>query len=513
MRIKEYDRVTELNANDKLLLENKEGNVKVIPIKDFLTKAGVDTSNINWPVEPGFYDANDNLVKSYAAFENEGMCGFIPYYLNGTYFDVFESSNNCKCWYLQASGKNFLNNNNITKIIFPKEVGTEYFILEPRTFYNNTKLKHIELPDNMVYLGSPVKNASWGSGQFEGCSNLEYVKLPDKLIGFGCDYTFCYCPKLKTIIWPTYIDGNKFKDERLWITKHCFSGCTSFDSTNPLSIHMSTENRETGVIRSMVDYNSFYNVPNLEIYCVRNGQKILFTNDEIISMGGKTIIRSGAKKINGLNCLTYEQLINSVLYFTLSSGSLQKESIENALISLNPLAITGNVGSYNIKHLGTELFYHEEALIYAETPVSLPPETDSVEVMGSAVFKDCINLKSVDIRTKLVRLQPYTFYRCRSLADLSMDMSALKYIIYSAFSDCRSLAKGNLISNANALERIASEAFSYCTGFTGSNSLNKLRIPSTVTTIDEGAFLNVPYVVYTGSASGSPWGAVRVASS
>lgn len=66
-----------------------------------------------------------------------------------------------------------------------------------------------------------------------------------------------------------------------------------------------------------------------------------------------------------------------------------------------------------------------------------------------------------------------------------------------------------LVMTADAAEvpytvtSIGANAFSGCTSLT-------MTIPETVTTINENAFANVPHIYYTGSATGTPWGAIAI---
>ncbi len=69
------------------------------------------------------------------------------------------------------------------------------------------------------------------------------------------------------------------------------------------------------------------------------------------------------------------------------------------------------------------------------------------------------------------------------------------------FLECTNLQNVEIGENVNTIEV---SAFSGCTGITD------LQIPNTVTTIGENAFKNVAHVTYTGTAEGSPWGAVAV---
>ncbi len=71
----------------------------------------------------------------------------------------------------------------------------------------------------------------------------------------------------------------------------------------------------------------------------------------------------------------------------------------------------------------------------------------------------------------------------------------------SAFSGCTGLTS---VTIPISVTSIGNYAFSGCTGLTG------VTIPNSVTSIGSGAFSNIPYIVYAGSATGSPWGAKAV---
>ena len=68
----------------------------------------------------------------------------------------------------------------------------------------------------------------------------------------------------------------------------------------------------------------------------------------------------------------------------------------------------------------------------------------------------------------------------------------------NAFSDCKNLTS---ISIPNSVTRIGSGAFNYCT------SLTSIHIPNSVKSIETNAFSGVANVVYSGTATGGPWGA------
>ena len=72
---------------------------------------------------------------------------------------------------------------------------------------------------------------------------------------------------------------------------------------------------------------------------------------------------------------------------------------------------------------------------------------------------------------------------------------------YSGFSTCRNITSIQLPSTLRIIE---TKGFKNCT------SLTRLDIPREVTRIDADAFVNVVHVYYTGTATGSPWGAKAI---
>lgn len=147
----------------------------------------------------------------------------------------------------------------------------------------------------------------------------------------------------------------------------------------------------------------------------------------------------------------------------------------------------------------------------------------NITSLGYSVFEECTSLQSVKLNANITSIPGSTFYKCSSLSNVEIG-SPITEIGESAFRDCTSLTKFDVPSGVttiglrafamdvnltdvtlpSSLTKIDREAFSNCYG------IADLTVPSNVTTIYNNAFQYVKHVTYSGSASGSPWGAKSV---
>ena len=125
---------------------------------------------------------------------------------------------------------------------------------------------------------------------------------------------------------------------------------------------------------------------------------------------------------------------------------------------------------------------------------------NSVTSIGNYAFYSFSGLSSVTIGNSVATIGNYAFYSCSGLSSLTIGNSVATIGNY-AFYKCSGLTS---VTIPNSVTSIGFYAFQGCSGLTS------VTIPDSVTSIGNNAFYNVPNIVYSGSATGSPWGARSV---
>ncbi len=164
--------------------------------------------------------------------------------------------------------------------------------------------------------------------------------------------------------------------------------------------------------------------------------------------------------------------------------------------------------------------------------------SNSVTRIGSQAFRDCSSLSHITIGSSVKSIEGNAFLGCTALTKTNYigdiaNWCAIQFglrdsnpIYYSqnlyikdvevnvliipspatcikqyAFVNCLSLSSVNIANSVMTIERYA---------FEGCSSITSATIPNSVISIGDEAFYNVPNIIYSGTATGTPWGARSV---
>ena len=237
------------------------------------------------------------------------------------------------------------------------------------------------------------------------------------------------------------------------------------------------------------------------------------------------------------------------LYYEIISGTTNVGVVSNTYnnyVSGNvviPDTVSYNGATYNVTELKTVSTYGSFEYCSGLTSVTIPNSVtsigmnafngcsgltsvtipNSVTTIGDYAFQDCSSLTSVTIPNSVTTIGIFAFSGCSSLTSVTIGNSVTTIGDY-AFQDCTGLTSvtiGNSVTTIgevafcncsgltsvtipNSVTSIGIGAFYYCTGLTS------VTIPNSVTTIGNNAFYLVKNIIYNGSATGSPWGALNV---
>jgi Leucine-rich repeat (LRR) protein len=162
----------------------------------------------------------------------------------------------CNCFFIVDENNKYyssedgalFNKNKTLLIKAPKEIGDDFIIpnsvsmIENQAF-NGCDISSIIIPENVIIIGEySLGRFIWG-GIFNGCKNLQSVKLPSK-IKFIAPEFFKGCTKLISINFPTKVEkiGNFAFDSCISLTSmilpntvsvigdYAFRNCTNLDS-------------------------------------------------------------------------------------------------------------------------------------------------------------------------------------------------------------------------------------------------------------------------------------------
>jgi hypothetical protein len=322
-------------------------------------------------------------------------------------------------------------------------------------FYNCVSLLSVDWPFSAA-------QESIGNYAFSGCVSLASVELPGRLETIG-NYAFQNCSSLRELSLPEGLTQ---------IGNYTFQNCSSL--------------RELSLPADLTQIGN---------YAFENCRSL---RELTLSAGLTQIGYAAFRYCSSLRELSLPADLTQIGDFAFENCS-----------SLRELTL-----SAGLTQIGNAVFRHCSSL----QDLSLPADLTQI---GADMFANCTSLREIALPAGLTTIGASPFLRCSSLekvslsADFSMDLTS------SLFTDCASLSfqvapenttystdssgkmlfKGTVLvcgvgasgklSLPEGITEISAYAFSSQAGLSNNSSLTSVILPSTLTTINQGAFYNV----------------------
>lgn len=381
---------------------------------------------------------------------------------------------------------------------------------------------------------------SIGNYAFYLCINLSSVTIPNSVTSICSDYVSNYSnitelhytgsmndwctkawdPSIISFSYDLYIYGNKQTDLVIpnsvtSIGNHAFSGCTSLTSIKiPYvpSIGESAFSRCSSLVSVEIPI-SVINIGGGAFSGCAGLTSVTIPN---------SVTNIGEYTFRGCSALTSMEIPNSVKsignYAFSECTGLTSIEIPTSVTNIGSRAFEGCCSMLSVEipnsvtKIGTDAFGLVPNIVYDGTATGAPWGARSMNgfVDGWLVYSDetktqllaCVAFAEgeINIPNSVISIGAKAFYGCTWLTSITIPNSVTSIGDW-AFYECSSLTS---IEISNSVTSIGEYTFRGC------STLTSIEIPNSVTSIGEYAFDNVPNIIYSGTATGSPWGAKSI---
>ena len=495
--------------------------------------AGVPT--VNYADDKGFL---------YADFEHTQLIGY-----TGT-SDAVEIPNDVTSI---AAGA-FANNSNVTSVKIPSsvtDIGYDAFYGVPSITYFGTATDSPwgagrNTADDFViengvltgYTGPggdveiPTGVTSIGEGAFQYCDGLTSVTIPEGVTSIG-NHAFQYCDGLTSVTIPNSVttigDAAFMRCNNLTSVTISESVTSIGEDTFYYCVNLSSVNIPDGV--TSIGNDAFCGCTNLSSLTIPNsvtsiGYDAFWLMNDIIYYGSAEGSPWGALTINGIidGGFVYEDEAKTILSAYIGLGG--DVTIPNKVTRIDDFAFYSNknitsitipssvssIGNQAVDCINLQFYEYDNALYLGNDEnlyyALIQAKSDDIEscqinnncrVIADGAFAGCDYLEVITIPSSVTTIgnDAFLFVETVYYADdngfLYADFEHTQLTGYTGTSDA--------VEIPNDVTSIATGAFA------NNSNVKSVKIPSSVTTIGDNAFSSAQSITYSGTATGSPWGA------
>lgn len=295
-----------------------------------------------------------------------------------------------------------------TSAVFIDEEIDGYKIIgiEEGAFAECTRLKEVELPDTITYMGK---------GAFSGCTALEKINFPSGLTEIP-EQTFALCGSLKEIEIPDTVKtigqyAFSYCDDLTW-----FEIPDSITTINPYAFAFSNMPETLDIPDSVttVDNMSFFTC---------TGIKTVNISKSVSSISSLAFL--GSTELTAYNVEIGNQTYSS------EYGILYSEN--ETILECYPAGKdeTSFTVPDNVEYIAGAAFFANSHL----TEINL---TDKISEIGEAAFSNCTALEKIAIPAGITSIAPSLFCDCSSLWSVTIPENITSIGAY-AFLECNNL--------------------------------------------------------------------------
>ena len=487
-------------------LIDEDGDIRKIETAEQVAQAG-ENSNENTVVESN--TTTENTVGN--TLGNTTTIGEITEPEETEQAGVYDDNNNLlKTWEELVENGNVVVDEDGAFIEYHKvESATRMVIDSSVTFigseYGRAQLH--ELSWGITRIEIPNSVTGIGHAAFDGCSRLTSITIPDSVTKIE-GHAFSGCEALTSIAIPnnvTSIGSGAFKGCSGLASIVVEEGNSKYDSRNNCNAIIEKDtNKLIAGCKNTIVLNTVTSIDGDAFQGCISLTNIVIP-DSVTSLGTHAFMNcSGLKSVVLPDSLTELPGFTFAYCSSLTSITIPKSitqiswGVLKGCSSLTNIVVEEGNSKYDSRNNCNAIIDKNSNVLIAGCKNTIIP--NSVVGIERNAFEGCSGLTSIVIPNSITSIGQEAFENCTGLTSVTIPNSITvisNYLFYS----CSGLTS---VVIPDSVTEIGYWAFGKCSGLTN------ITVPNSVTKIGNRAFQNVPWVIYNGTATGSPWGATKV---